>query len=528
MSGVARRSIDTTWIRPLITGQITAVPAANASAADRAYAYVRGEMLARRMAANELISEGQVADAVGVSRDAGARGAVAPAVRRDAAPPAQARRARAARHRGGDGRRARDAAPRRDVRGPQDRHRRLRRPAGRRAAAAHRGDAHRRQAARHARLRGGRSRLPPRARRRRGQRDPHDALPIAPRPPAAHGRGQPARRRRGRSTRRGCATRPTSTSGSPPRSPPAASAPSTPRSASTSTTPGVCWRGGADERRHGRSVLLAACAARDCWRIRRCAGGPSPFSSTSRRCSTARRSASPASTPPTASASRASQLSVFVLLQLGVYAAMQVPTGILVDRFGPRRLLIAAAATMAAGPAALRRRARLPDRARRPGAARLRRRADLHQRAALRPAMHFSARRFPVWSPRPARSAPSATSVATMPLTLALDSVGWTPSFALAASASLVVGVLGLAPPAGVRRASAWAAGCRDGRRATSARPSAESATTSSRHGRRRAPAPGCWVHFSAMSLLHRVRGAVGRAVPRGPGLQPVRRRARC
>ena len=41
------------------------------------------------------------------------------------------------------------------------------------------------------------------------------------------------------------------------------------------------------------------------------------------------------------------QLSVFVLAQLGVYAAMQVPTGLLVDRYGPRRLLITAACTMA-------------------------------------------------------------------------------------------------------------------------------------------------------------------------------------
>lgn len=38
---------------------------------------------------------------------------------------------------------------------------------------------------------------------------------------------------------------------------------------------------------------------------------------------------------------------MFVLAQLGVYAAMQVPTGLLVDRYGPRRLLIAAACTMA-------------------------------------------------------------------------------------------------------------------------------------------------------------------------------------
>src|SRR5581483_7997912 len=44
----------------------------------------------------------------------------------------------------------------------------------------------------------------------------------------------------------------------------------------------------------------------------------------------------------------AGQLSVFVLLQIGVYAAMQIPTGILVDRYGPRRLLITASALMGA------------------------------------------------------------------------------------------------------------------------------------------------------------------------------------
>src|SRR5688500_16661843 len=51
-----------------ITGEITAIPAVNASAADRAYAYVRGEIMSRRLAGNDLVSEGQIADAVGVSR----------------------------------------------------------------------------------------------------------------------------------------------------------------------------------------------------------------------------------------------------------------------------------------------------------------------------------------------------------------------------------------------------------------------------------------------------------------------------
>jgi DNA-binding GntR family transcriptional regulator len=43
-------------------------PPASVSAADRAYAYVKGEILARRFAPQDLLSEGQLAGAVGVSR----------------------------------------------------------------------------------------------------------------------------------------------------------------------------------------------------------------------------------------------------------------------------------------------------------------------------------------------------------------------------------------------------------------------------------------------------------------------------
>lgn len=42
-------------------------------------------------------------------------------------------------------------------------------------------------------------------------------------------------------------------------------------------------------------------------------------------------------------------LSGFVVLQLLVYAALQVPAGVLLDRFGARRLVVAGALTMAAG-----------------------------------------------------------------------------------------------------------------------------------------------------------------------------------
>ncbi len=50
------------------TSEISGLPVVNASAADRAYAFVREGILARRFAANDLLSEGQVADAIGVSR----------------------------------------------------------------------------------------------------------------------------------------------------------------------------------------------------------------------------------------------------------------------------------------------------------------------------------------------------------------------------------------------------------------------------------------------------------------------------
>ncbi|MGZ6804577.1 MAG: MFS transporter, partial [Nocardioidaceae bacterium] len=36
----------------------------------------------------------------------------------------------------------------------------------------------------------------------------------------------------------------------------------------------------------------------------------------------------------------ATQLSVFTMVQLLVYAAMQIPVGALLDRFGPKRLLL--------------------------------------------------------------------------------------------------------------------------------------------------------------------------------------------
>ena len=50
------------------TGAPPARPPVAPSAADRAYAYIKGEILARRLAPHDLLSEGQLAEAVGASR----------------------------------------------------------------------------------------------------------------------------------------------------------------------------------------------------------------------------------------------------------------------------------------------------------------------------------------------------------------------------------------------------------------------------------------------------------------------------
>lgn len=51
-----------------MTEALAARPLSSVSAADRAYAYIKGEILARRFAPHDLLSEGQLAAAVGASR----------------------------------------------------------------------------------------------------------------------------------------------------------------------------------------------------------------------------------------------------------------------------------------------------------------------------------------------------------------------------------------------------------------------------------------------------------------------------
>jgi MFS family permease len=133
------------------------------------------------------------------------------------------------------------------------------------------------------------------------------------------------------------------------------------------------------------------------------------------------------------------QLSIFIFLQLGVYAAMQVPTGVLVDRYGPRRVLLVASLIMGSAqllfaavpsyPVALLARALLGC-----GDA-------LTFVSVLRfAATHFSSRRYPLLVALTAMMGTAGNIIATLPLALALRHAGWAPAFGGAAVLSLVAG----------------------------------------------------------------------------------------
>ncbi len=148
------------------------------------------------------------------------------------------------------------------------------------------------------------------------------------------------------------------------------------------------------------------------------------------------------------------QLSVFVLVQLGVYAAMQVPTGIMLDRFGPRRMLAIAGATMALAqlifavapsyPAALLARTILGC-----GDA-------MTYISVLRVgSSHFAPRRFPLVIAATGLLGMAGNLAATLPLVLLLRAAGWTGTFAAAGAVSLVTGVaVWLMLPAGPGRSA--------------------------------------------------------------------------
>jgi len=137
----------------------------------------------------------------------------------------------------------------------------------------------------------------------------------------------------------------------------------------------------------------------------------------------------------------AAVLSLFGAIQLGVYAAMQVPVGVLLDRAGSRRMIAAGGLLMAGGQLLLATAGSVPT--------------GLLARVLVGAgdAMTFISvlRLVPAWFP--ARRVPLVTQltgiigqggqiVAAYPLAAGLAAAGWSATFATAAAVGVVVAVL--------------------------------------------------------------------------------------
>ena len=137
----------------------------------------------------------------------------------------------------------------------------------------------------------------------------------------------------------------------------------------------------------------------------------------------------------------ASQLSTFTVLQLLVYACMQIPVGVLLDRFGPQRLLIAGAVFMTAaqlgfaftgtyaGALVARVFVGIGD-------------AMVFISVLRLIASWFAPMRSPLLTAFTAMLGQLGALAATIPLSRALASYGWTNTFVASASVGVVLGLL--------------------------------------------------------------------------------------
>lgn len=137
----------------------------------------------------------------------------------------------------------------------------------------------------------------------------------------------------------------------------------------------------------------------------------------------------------------AAVLAIFSVAQLAVYAAMQIPAGVLLDRFGSRRLIAVGAVVMGLGqllfaladglPLALLARVLLGigD-------------AVTFVSVLRLVVLWFTPRRNPLILQLTGQLGQLGAIASTVPLIAALDGFGWTPTFAAAAALSAVIAVL--------------------------------------------------------------------------------------
>lgn len=134
----------------------------------------------------------------------------------------------------------------------------------------------------------------------------------------------------------------------------------------------------------------------------------------------------------------ATSLSVFTVLQLVVYAAMQVPVGVLLDRFGSRVLLLAGLVMMTLGQLTF---AFVDSFVPAVGARALMGAGDAMVFVSVirLVAAWFLVRQAPMVTQLTGLVGQLGAIVAAAPLALALDRLGWTRTFALASSVGVVL-----------------------------------------------------------------------------------------
>jgi sugar phosphate permease len=137
----------------------------------------------------------------------------------------------------------------------------------------------------------------------------------------------------------------------------------------------------------------------------------------------------------------ATQLSVFAMVQLLVYAAMQVPVGALLDRFGPKRLLLSGAALMTLAQFGFAFTQTFG------GGIVARVVVGVGDSMVFIPLLRivslwFPPIRIPMVSQVTGLLGQLGALMAASPLVFALHRWGWTPSYAAAASLGVVLGVL--------------------------------------------------------------------------------------
>lgn len=134
----------------------------------------------------------------------------------------------------------------------------------------------------------------------------------------------------------------------------------------------------------------------------------------------------------------AAQLATFTMLQLLVYAAMQIPVGLLVDRFGPRAVLIVGALTLTVAQSgfALAESYGLAVVARVFVGA-----GDAMTFICVLRLVNawFPARRIPLITQLTGVTGQFGAVLAAVPMTIALRELGWTPAYLITASLGIVV-----------------------------------------------------------------------------------------